>query len=108
QDAANDYCKGIRALGLYGDYVVVNVSSPNTPGLRALQRRGAIKEIIEAAMAARDQVRETSGTKAPLPLLVKIAPDLDEQEKEDIAAVALDTKVRLAIFSSALLSLACE
>lgn len=56
QDASADYCKGIRVLGGYGDYLVVNVSSPNTPGLRALQRRGAIKEVILAAMVARDQV----------------------------------------------------
>lgn len=56
QDAAADFCKGIRTLGCYADYLVVNVSSPNTPGLRNLQRMAAMKEVITAAMAARDKV----------------------------------------------------
>lgn len=57
QDASADFSKGIRTLGCYGDYLVVNVSSPNTPGLRDLQRVKAIKAVILAAMDARDQVR---------------------------------------------------
>lgn len=52
--AANDYQTAITKLGGYGDYLVINVSSPNTPGLRALQRRDAIMRIIEAAKSARE------------------------------------------------------
>ena len=56
QDASADFCKGIRTLGCYGDYLVVNVSSPNTPGLRDLQKVAAIRDVITSAMAARDKV----------------------------------------------------
>ncbi|CAN0436468.1 unnamed protein product, partial [Hapterophycus canaliculatus] len=59
QDAAADFCKGIRTLGCYADYLVVNVSSPNTPGLRDLQRVKAIRGVILSAMDARDQVHPT-------------------------------------------------
>ncbi|CAM9717479.1 unnamed protein product, partial [Choristocarpus tenellus] len=103
EDAAADYCRGIRTLGCYGDYLVVNVSSPNTPGLRALQRRGAIKDIIQKAMEARDEVVESTAGK-PLPLLVKIAPDLSEEEKADIATVAMETKVDGLIVSNTTIS----
>ncbi|CAN0193879.1 unnamed protein product, partial [Laminaria digitata] len=92
QDASADFCKGIRTLGCYGDYLVVNVSSPNTPGLRDLQRVAAIREVITSAMAARDKVRESTGNPNPLPLLVKIAPDLNEKEKKEIAGVVVKTK----------------
>lgn len=56
QDASADFCKGIQTLGCYGDYLVVNVSSPNTPGLRNLQRVAAIRAVITTAMKARDKV----------------------------------------------------
>eukprot|EP00752_Nemacystus_decipiens_P001319 g1309.t1 len=104
EDAAADFCKGIRTLGCYGDYLVVNVSSPNTPGLRDLQRVKAIKAVILAAMDARDQVRESTGNPKPLPLLVKIAPDLTEKEKKEIAGVVLATKVDGLIVSNTTIS----
>ncbi|CAM9323689.1 unnamed protein product [Ascophyllum nodosum] len=104
EDAASDFCKGIRTLGCYADYLVVNVSSPNTPGLRNLQRMAAMKEVITSAMAARDKVRESTGSAAPLPLLVKIAPDLNQQEKEEIATVVLKTKVDGLVVSNTTVS----
>lgn len=104
EDASADFCKGIRTLGCYGDYLVVNVSSPNTPGLRDLQRVTAIREVITSAMAARDKVRESTGNPAPLPLLVKIAPDLSENEKKAIASVVVKTKVDGLIVSNTTVS----
>lgn len=83
-DAVGDYVAGARALARYADYLVVNVSSPNTPGLRDLQDRGALEELLVAVRAARD---ETVGTDPP-PLLVKIAPDLDHGQLADIADLA--------------------
>jgi dihydroorotate dehydrogenase len=80
-DAAADYAAGVQALAPLADYLVINVSSPNTPGLRALQGRRA----LEALLAA---VGEARGGKSP-PLLLKIAPDLAEADKQDIAEVAL-------------------
>lgn len=82
-DPAADYEAGIRrAVGL-ADYLVVNISSPNTPGLRELQRRARLEALLSRLLAARDANR----TKTPL--LVKIAPDLTPSERCDIAAVAL-------------------
>jgi dihydroorotate dehydrogenase len=80
-DAAADYAAGVRALGPHADYLVINVSSPNTPGLRALQGRKPLAALIAA-------VREARGAARP-PLLLKIAPDLTEADKQDIAEVAL-------------------
>jgi dihydroorotate dehydrogenase len=79
--AAEDFAQTAAALGAFARYVVVNVSSPNTPGLRALQGRGELEGILA-------RVREALGASAP-PLLVKIAPDLAEADLADIAAVAL-------------------
>src|SRR3546814_7608849 len=84
-DAVGDYVLGAAALGPVADYLVVNVSSPNTPGLRALQGRTELEELLGRVMAALPQP-------AP-PLLVKIAPDLTDEDKADIAAVCLGLRV---------------
>jgi dihydroorotate dehydrogenase len=83
-DAVADYVTGARRLSPLVDYLTVNVSSPNTPGLRALQSREALTELLAAVKAARV---------APAPVLVKIAPDLMQAELEDIALVAADTGI---------------
>lgn len=69
-DAAGDYERSARVLAPYADYLVVNVSSPNTPGLRGLQELDALAPLLES-------VRAAAGT---TPLLVKIAPDLADEE----------------------------
>jgi dihydroorotate dehydrogenase len=83
-DAAADYVIGIEKLARHADYVVVNVSSPNTPGLRALQDRAELEKLITRVRAALDQAVPD---KTP-PLLVKVAPDLTDADIADIAAVA--------------------
>lgn len=88
-DAAADYEIGARRLGPLADYVVINVSSPNTPGLRALQGKEPLVQLIERTHRA---LVEACGTASP-PLLLKIAPDLTDQDLADIAAVALDGKL---------------
>jgi dihydroorotate dehydrogenase len=83
KDAADriaDYAKGVAAVLPVADYVTVNISSPNTPGLRALQSKAALGELVDAVLAA----RKTSG----VPLFLKVAPDLEPAEIEDIAEVA--------------------
>jgi dihydroorotate dehydrogenase len=79
-DAAADYAAGAARLGAACDFVVVNVSSPNTPGLRALQGRADLETIAAAMRPA---------LPAGKPLLLKVAPDLAEADIADIAAVAL-------------------
>jgi len=91
-DAAADYAKGAAALAPNADYLVVNVSSPNTPGLRDLQGREALAELLARVMTAR-------GGERP-PLLLKIAPDLSTAERRDIAEVALQARVDGLIVSN--------
>jgi dihydroorotate dehydrogenase len=93
-DASADYAEGVRRAAPLADYLVVNVSSPNTPGLRDLQARAVLETLLRQVLAARDQ----SGARPPL--LVKIAPDLTPQERADIAAVALATGIDGIIVSN--------
>lgn len=78
--ATDDYVASTRAIAPVADYLVVNVSSPNTPGLRGLQAVQTLRPLLEAV---RDAAGET-------PLLVKIAPDLPDDEIETIARLAVD------------------
>jgi dihydroorotate dehydrogenase len=84
-DAAQDYFVSARRLAKYADYLVVNVSSPNTPGLRDLQAVEALRPILLAARAGADQSLAAAGRSGPLPLLVKIAPDLPDDEVDAVA-----------------------
>ena len=97
EDAWKDYEICFRALYPYVDYFVVNVSSPNTPGLRALQDKDALRQILTnlqrvnaelSAAAAVDAT--TSPAFVPRPLLLKIAPDLNQQQLDDVIALALE------------------
>src|SRR5690606_77244 len=87
-DAAADYAAGAARLAPLADYLVINVSSPNTPGLRALQGRDPLRGLIAAVAAARDAA-VGSGAGPSVPLLLKIAPDLTAEDRRDIAEVAL-------------------
>jgi len=82
-DGADDFVQGAQALWRHVDYLVVNVSSPNTPGLRALQSKAQLAQIVERVRA----VLAPHPT-AP-PLLLKIAPDVTPEDRRDIAEVAL-------------------
>ncbi|XP_024274561.1 dihydroorotate dehydrogenase (quinone), mitochondrial [Oncorhynchus tshawytscha] len=89
QDAAADYLEGVRTLGPLADYLVVNVSSPNTPGLRDLQGKGELRQLLYKVLKERDALQ---GGSRP-PVLVKIAPDLTAQDKQDIADVVTELGV---------------
>jgi len=69
EQAVEDYRHSMRVLGPHGDYFAVNISSPNTPGLRSLQDRAALNELLAGVQEENDERR---------PLLVKIAPDLTD------------------------------
>lgn len=86
EDAARDYATSATRLAAHADYLVVNVSSPNTPGLRDLQ---AVEKLRPILVAVRDSAaRATAGT--PPPLLVKIAPDLSDEDIDAVADLALE------------------
>jgi dihydroorotate dehydrogenase len=93
-DAADDYAEGILRAARFADYLVVNVSSPNTPGLRELQHRAMLGSLLERLIS----VREETGCRVPL--LLKIAPDLTSEQCRDIAETALDTGIDGLIVSN--------
>ena len=86
EDRTGDYVAGVKALSGLVDFYTVNISSPNTPGLRALQDKAALADLMTRVLAARDAAEAKGGTKAPV--FLKIAPDLADEDKADIAAVA--------------------
>jgi dihydroorotate dehydrogenase len=95
-DAIADYVAGVKAMGALADYLVVNVSSPNTPGLRDLQRKASLLALIAALKSA----RALAAAPDPPPLLLKIAPDLSESERAEIAEAALETGLDGMIISN--------
>ncbi len=88
-DDIGDFEQGVTLLAPLVDYVVVNISSPNTPGLRALQRRSTVIALIERLLKA----RAIAVPQNPPPLIVKIAPDLTEEERADLAEVAVSSGI---------------
>ncbi|XP_068006771.1 dihydroorotate dehydrogenase (quinone), mitochondrial isoform X1 [Melanerpes formicivorus] len=99
-DAAADYVAGVRTLGPLADYLVVNVSSPNTPGLRNLQGKVELQELLTKVLAERDAL---PCERKPA-VLVKIAPDLSVLDKQDIASVVCELGVDGLIISNTTVS----
>ncbi|MBA5225060.1 MULTISPECIES: quinone-dependent dihydroorotate dehydrogenase [Streptomyces] len=86
EEAAADYVKSAERLAPHADYLVVNVSSPNTPGLRNLQATQALRPLLTAVREAAD--RAVTGRRVPL--LVKIAPDLADEDVDAVADLAVE------------------
>ncbi len=93
-DRIADYRAGFARLAPFADYVAVNISSPNTPGLRGLQNRSELERLL----AALTEERAQRGWRVPL--VLKIAPDLDEHALDDIAAVTLASGIDGLIVSN--------
>ncbi len=89
-DPAKDYCLLVRMLGPFADYLTVNVSSPNTPGLRDLQQKDVFLDLIGKILEERDR---SCGKDMKPPLLVKLSPDLDEGQQSDLAAATLESGI---------------
>lgn len=85
--AVDDYVKGLKKMGDMAEYVVVNVSSPNTPGLRTLQGGQHLRSLLDPVLCVRDELMYRP------PILLKIAPDLTDNELEEIARVAVELKL---------------
>lgn len=101
-DRIADYVAGIRKFYQLARYFTVNISSPNTPGLRNLQARASLHELLSRVLEA----REEEGSKCTLkrPVFLKIAPDLVDEELDDIAAEVLEQKLDGIIVSNTTLS----
>lgn len=96
-DRIADYAAGVRAMAPLADYLTVNISSPNTPGLRALQSKAALDELLGAVITAR-------GRDNPPPLFLKVAPDLESDDIDDIAACITRHGVDALIVSNTTIS----
>lgn len=98
EEATNDYVKSFNALYDYVDYFVVNVSSPNTPNLRALQDKEPLKELLST-------LKKLNKTKPKeKPILLKIAPDLTNEQLDDIIDIVATTKIEGVIATNTTIS----
>jgi dihydroorotate dehydrogenase len=89
-DRVADYVRLIERFAAVASYVTVNISSPNTPGLRALQQAATLDDLLARVVDARENVAQNSG---PTPVLLKIAPDLSLAELDDVVGIARSRRV---------------
>jgi dihydroorotate dehydrogenase len=94
EDRIADYVAGVRAMSPVADYLTINISSPNTPGLRQLQDEGALNELLAAVKSAGSDK----------PIFLKVAPDLEDGDPERIARAAIDHKIDALIVSNTTVS----
>ncbi|CCV14709.1 quinone-dependent dihydroorotate dehydrogenase [Mesorhizobium sp. STM 4661] len=97
-DRIGDYERGVTRFAPYASYLTVNISSPNTPGLRTMQAREQLGELLTRVMAAR------AAASVKPPIFLKIAPDLVEAELEDIAAEVTEKQIDGVIVSNTTIS----
>jgi len=97
-DRAGDFARVLARCGPHADFATVNVSSPNTGGLRDLQAAAALAALLAGVIAARDALAR------PIPVFLKIAPDLERGAVEDIAGVALEARIDGIIATNTTLS----
>jgi dihydroorotate dehydrogenase len=103
EEAAGDYVASFRLLFPYADYFVVNVSSPNTPGLRTLQDRAPLTQILQTLIAANQELANHSQSRTR-PILLKIAPDLTDSQLEEIVELTRELKLAGLIATNTTLS----
>ena len=99
-DRIADYAVMARLMAPFASYLCVNVSSPNTPGLRALQDERALSALIDAVIAARDEAVPS----APPPIFLKVAPDLEPADVDAIARIAIDKRLGALVVSNTTIS----
>ncbi|MGQ7830410.1 quinone-dependent dihydroorotate dehydrogenase [Altererythrobacter sp. Z27] len=99
-DRIADYALMTRLMAPHASYLAVNISSPNTPGLRALQDEAALTALLDAVLAARDEAMPEG---AP-PVFLKVAPDLEPADIDAIARIALDKRLGALIVSNTTIS----
>ena len=107
-DRIADYVNGVRAMGPVARYLTINISSPNTPGLRGLQDRGALEELLAAVRevgATKPRSDTASGPRpASPPIFLKVAPDLEDGDPERIVRAAIDQRIDAIIVSNTTVS----
>ncbi|MFL6735095.1 MAG: quinone-dependent dihydroorotate dehydrogenase [Sphingomicrobium sp.] len=96
EDRVADYVSGVRSMAPVADYLTINISSPNTPGLRGLQDQGALDELLGAVQQARMAVGP--------PVFLKVAPDLADDDPERIVRSAIDHGIDAVIVANTTVS----
>ncbi len=99
--AVADYTTSLRMLAPYADYVAINVSSPNTPGLRSLQDKSALRDLLTSLTREASQIAHPLG---PVPIFVKVAPDVSDGQLDDILEVVIDCGGRGIVATNTTLS----
>ena len=100
--AVDDYLIGLDKVYAHASYVTVNVSSPNTPGLRSLQFGDSLRQLLEALRQRQEDLAVVHGKRVPL--AIKIAPDMTDEETVDVARALLDTGMDAVIATNTTLS----
>lgn len=100
--AVDDYLIGLDKVYAHASYVIVNVSSPNTPGLRSLQFGDSLRQLLEALRQRQEDLAVVHGKRVPL--AIKIAPDMTDEETVDVARALLDTGMDAVIATNTTLS----
>lgn len=98
EDAVQDYLTCMDKVYPHCDYLTINISSPNTPGLRDLQQREPLTALLSAVMKKRQEMSQVTGTE--IPVLVKIAPDLEEAQWHELVDVAMEQNISGMIVSN--------
>lgn len=98
-DRVNDYRLGVQNMATFADYLTVNISSPNTPGLRDLQGKTALSELLSAVTNERRDFLSKS-ERSSLPIFLKVAPDLHADDIDDICSIVLEQKIDAIIVSN--------
>ncbi|CAG9787788.1 unnamed protein product [Diatraea saccharalis] len=91
QNANEDYVRGVKKFGNIADYFVINISSPNTPGLRSLQNKDELKSLLTEL----NKIRNTMSLDYNKPLLLKLAPDLSFDEMKDIVSIIMKNESKV-------------
>src|SRR5690349_4263062 len=94
EEAIEDYLYSLRKLYGFASFFTINVSSPNTPGLRKLQDKEPLDRLLQAVVQETEAIAEQNGDKKGKPVLVKIAPDLSQGQIDDVIEVCLQRKIR--------------
>lgn len=97
-DPVGDYVKGVLAIGPHVDYLTINISSPNTPGLRDLQGEKHLKTLLAAAMPMRERVQDHQSRR--LPVFLKLAPDMAGDDLKSAADISIEAGIDALIISN--------
>lgn len=98
ESAVDDYLFMMEKVYGFSDYITINISSPNTPGLRDLQNKDELEEFLSEILLRKDKLKAESGKN--IPILLKLAPDTDENQRHDISQVLLRQKIDGIIISN--------